>query len=154
MKIITASADTTGDWYGVRTPKTQAAVNGLSDEQVAFVVQIINRYDRTHFTFSDREQMFQDITNSGIPINHEVMQLLGQYGFNVLTLTPAEQGLEVSTYDGSDNSTDRDNVYGLYLQYRSGNITEEEFRSELALPTPTYTDDAGYGTGRLIHVVA
>jgi len=122
----------------------------LSAAEKAIIQQIINRYDQNSFSQTDKETMFKEINDAGIPISRSVLAIISAGGFCLNSNGGAADTIMISatTEDTEDGET-------LFQQYCNGKIDEAELRAELMSQNPTYYRARNsYSHGNLISIVA
>jgi len=131
-------------------PSYSGAKPELSAEEKAIIQQIINRYDQDSFSQTDKEAMFKEINDAGIPISRSVLAIISAGGFSLNNNGGAADTIMISatTEDTEDGET-------LFQQYCNGKIGEAELRAELMSQNPTYYRARNsYSHGNLISIVA
>jgi len=123
----------------------------LTDEQKSLLEEILAKYDSENLSDEDRASLMDELKNSGIPRCREAFQMIEAAG-----LAPERpQGPPPPPpSDEDDDSTQTDalsqlksDILTLVEQLLSGQITEDEFRSQLEELLP---EDAA-STGAVIN---
>lgn len=121
----------------------------MTEEEKSTVAEILSQYDPENLSAADKREMMKDLKESGIEPSKELFALIKDAGFEI---APPTEEFSVASMLSGDNSTDSTtDLSSLLEKYQSGEITEEELRTQMQRMLPIFSARA---TGNLFNIEA
>ena len=99
----------------------------MTDEQKESMSNILANYDPEDFTTQDMQSLRRDMMEAGIFNSREAMLMMRQAGFQTPTIS--EEDSEGSLTAAQQLEASKGELWDIYKQFQTGEITEEEFLS-------------------------
>lgn len=124
----------------------------MTDEEKSTVAEILSQYDTENLSAADQKEMMEALKDSGIKPSKELFAMIKDAGFEIAPPPSPPEELSVASVLSGDNSIDSTtDLSSLLEKYQSGEITEDELRTQLQQMLPIFSARA---TGNLFNIEA
>lgn len=105
----------------------QATAVPMTDEQKTQAEEILAKYDPENMTPEDWEAMREEFEQAGIRPGRQMMQMMQEAGFPRPPRPERPAAEQADAPQGNAYGAKKGELWELYQQFQSGEITEDEF---------------------------
>jgi len=113
----------------------------LTAEQKEKLQEILSNYKPENFSKQDQISLRQDLKNAGIPKSMEVGKIIKETGFSSPQSSRNSRIPDYMSHQNDQLITPR--ILALFKQHGAGELTEEEFHSQLEQVKQNYSKSSG-----------